>query len=104
MNGDEEERRRSRRGKGGGRGGLGGWEEGEEEEKKVEEEEVEEEEVEEKHKHLKLFSSKVNIRAEAGRGRFVKTETDHHLIISSLRLSLQISGSWRGHQARGAHR
>ena len=31
------------------------------------------EEVEEKHKHLKLFSSKVNIRAEAGRGRFVKT-------------------------------
>ena len=40
------------------------------------------EEVEEKHKHLKLFSSKVNIRAEAGRGRFVKTETDHHLIIT----------------------
>ena len=71
-------------------------------ERSSQEEEVEE--VEEKHKHLKLFSSKVNIRAEAGRGRFVKTETDHHLIISSLRLSLQISGSWRGHQARGAHR
>ena len=34
----------------------------------------EKEEVGEKHKHLKLFSSKINIRAEPGRGRFVETE------------------------------
>ena len=37
-------------------------------------EEEEEQDVGEKHNHLKLFSSKVNIRKEAGRGRFVKTE------------------------------
>ena len=41
-----------------------------------EERRCQDEEVEEKHKHLKLFSSKVNIRKEAGRGRFLVAGED----------------------------
>ena len=48
--------------------------------------------VGEKHKHLKLFSSKVNISAEPGRGRFVETK---HLLTSSPPHSFSLSlGFW----------
>ena len=68
--------------------GLDPCEVGEEGGEGRDQEEEEEEVVGEKHKHLKLFSSKVNIRKEAGRGRFVKTE-------QRLKLKLGLSaGSW----------
>ena len=56
--------------------GLDHCDAGDERGERRSQEEEEEEGLGEKHKHLKLFSSKVNIRAESGRGRFLLAGED----------------------------